>query len=178
MAIIYYLDQVTKVSYRTELVNDLLSPAASAFAHGKPRSPVPGLRDRAAPLLELALGRPDQVAAARLLQPRHVLRARRPAVHHPNPVRDPVARLHRLHDLLDRGHVGAIARKDLVAQRHPFARDHQRDAHLLAVRPVVPAVAALRQGIALCQALEVAARHVVEQQSKWSESLSRGKRTS
>ena len=128
------------------------------------RLPVALLRQLSAPLAHLAARRPDQIAPPALLEPGEVVLAHHPAVHHPHPLRQPEARLHRLHDLLDRGHVHPIAREHLVAQRHSLARHHQRDAHLLAVRPVIPAVAALRQRIARRQSLEVRARHVVQQQ--------------
>jgi hypothetical protein len=104
-------------------------------------------------VLELALGGPDQVPAPRLLQPRDVLGARHAAVHHPDPLGDPVAGLHRLDDFLDCGHIDAVAREDLVAERHPLARHHERDADLLAVGPVVAAVAALRERVARRQPL-------------------------
>ena len=46
----------------------------------------------------------------------------------------------------------------------PVPRHHQRDAHLLAVSPMVAAVAAPGQPIAVGLALEVRARHVIQQQ--------------
>ncbi len=64
---------------------------------------------------------------------------------------------------LHRGHVGSVAREDLVTERHPFARDHQGDVHLHAIGPVVAAVAALGDGW-IGHPLEIGAGHVVEQQ--------------
>ena len=75
-----------------------------------------------------------------------------------------VAGLHGPDDLLDRGHIGAIAGEQLVAQRHPLAGDDQGHADLLAVRPVIAAVAALGQRIVRAPAFEVRAGHVVEEQ--------------
>jgi len=62
-------------------------------------------------------------------------------VHHPDPVREPVARLHRFYDLLDRGDIGPIPREELVPERDAAPSHDQRNAHLLAVRPVIAAVA-------------------------------------
>ncbi|HEV8454037.1 MAG TPA: hypothetical protein VGQ24_04050, partial [Gemmatimonadales bacterium] len=87
-----------------------------------------------------------------------------PRVHDPDALGQPVAGFHRLDDLLDGGDVGAIAREDFIAERHPLARDHQGQADLLAVGAVVPAVAPLRQGILGRLPFEVDAGHVVGQQ--------------
>ena len=75
-----------------------------------------------------------------------------------------VAALHRGDDLLHGGHVGAIAGKHLIAERDAVARHHQADANLLAVGPMVAAVAAAGERVALGLTLEVCARHVVQQQ--------------
>ncbi len=126
--------------------------------------PVRRLGNLPGPFPQLALRRADQVAPPGLLQPRDVLGAHHAAVHDPDALGQAVARLHRLDDLFDRRDVGAVPGEDLVAQRHPLAGHHQRDADLLAVGPVVAAVAARRQRVPLGQPLEVRARHVVEQQ--------------
>src|SRR6266511_1132886 len=70
------------------------------------RVPVPGLGERPRPLPELALGRPDQVPPPRLSEPLQVVLARHAAVHDPDPLGQAVARLHRLHHVLDRRHIG------------------------------------------------------------------------
>ena len=49
-------------------------------------------------------------------------------------------------------------------QGQPRAGDDEREAHLLAVRPVVAAVAPLREGVGCGVPFEVGARHVVEQE--------------
>ena len=59
--------------------------------------------------------------------------------------------LQEIDDLLDGGHVGPVAGKDLVGQRQPLGRDHQADADLLAVRTLVATVAAL--GLRIARAL-------------------------
>jgi hypothetical protein len=62
--------------------------------------------------------------------------------------------------------VGGVAGQDLVSQRQAVGRDHQRDHHLRAVRPLVAAVAvtafsAFRQ--VRCVDLEVGAGQIVQQ---------------
>ena len=61
-----------------------------------------------------------------------------------------------------RGVVG-VAGEHLVAQREAVEGHHQGDADLLAVGPMIAAVAALRQRVGLRLALEVGAGHVVQQ---------------
>src|SRR5689334_18236648 len=117
--------------------------------------PVLGIRDLATPLLDFASRRSDEVTAIGSLQPRDVLGTRHAAVHHPDAAREPEARLHRADDLLDSRHVHAIAVEDFVAQRNAFARDDERDAHLLAVRPMIATVSALGLRIAVGESLEV-----------------------
>ena len=126
--------------------------------------PVLGFGDLPGPLAQFTFGRTDQVAPPGLLQPSDVLGAGHPAIHHPDALGHSVARLHRSHDLFHGGHVGAIAGEHFVAQRHPLAGDHQGDADLFAVGPMIAAVAALGQRVALGQAFEVGAGHIVEQQ--------------
>ena len=99
----------------------------------------------------------------RALKKRDGLGARHAAVHHPDAARLAVAPLHGADDLLHRRHVGAVAGEYLVAQRNALARHHQPDAHLLAVTPMVAAVAALGERIGGGLSLEIRARHVVEQ---------------
>ena len=128
------------------------------------RAPVACLLELPAPVARLATRGPDQVAPTTLLEPRQVRRARHAAVHHPHALRQTEALLHRPDDLLDRRHVHRVAGEHLVAQRYPLARHHQRDAHLLAVRPMVATVPACGQRVLRRLALEVRARHVVQQQ--------------
>ncbi len=97
-------------------------------------------------------------------QPLEVVLAGHAAVHDPDALGHAIARLHRLDDLLHGRHIRAITGEDLIPYRHPLARDHQRQADLLAVGPVIAAVAPLRQRVALRQALEVDAGHVIEEQ--------------
>src|SRR5208282_809052 len=84
----------------------------------------------------------DQIAPLAAPQPGDVLSARHAAVHHPYAARLTIAALHRGDDLLHSRHVGAIAGEHLVAERHAVPRHHQADADLLAVSPMVAAVAA------------------------------------
>ena len=56
-----------------------------------------------------------------------------------------------------------VAGEHLVAQREAVEGHHQGDADLLAIRPMIAAVATPRQGIAFRLALEVGAGHVVQQ---------------
>jgi len=115
-------------------------------------------------LLELALARPNQILALATLQPGDILGAHHPAVHHPDAMRFAVAALHRGDDLLHGRDVGAVAGEHLVAERDALARHHQTDANLLAISPMVTAVAAAGKCVAGGLALEVRARHVVQQQ--------------
>ena len=98
------------------------------------------------------------------LQPGDVVGTGHAAVHDPDPLRLAVARFHRSDDLLDGGDVDPVAGKHLVAERHAVTTHHQSDADLLAVRPVVAAVAAPGERVSLGLAFEERARDVVEQQ--------------
>ena len=77
---------------------------------------------------------------------------------------DPEPGLHRLDDLLDRRHIRAVAGEQLVAHRHPLPAHDQGDADLLAVGPMIAAVAPLGEGIADGLAFKVGAGHIVEEQ--------------
>ena len=55
----------------------------------------------------------------------------------------------------------AIAREHLEAQREALTRHHQADANLLAIRPMIAAVAAACERIAGSLPLEIGARHIV-----------------
>ncbi len=56
-----------------------------------------------------------------------------------------------------------IAGEHLVAQRKAIKGDDNRNTDLLAVRPVIARITALRLRIAFGLALEIGARHVIEQ---------------
>ena len=126
--------------------------------------PVLRLGEDPRPLAELPLGRPHHVTPARLLEPGEIGRAHHAAVHHPDALGHPEAGLHGGDDLLHRGDISPVAREDLVPQGQPRAGDDEREAHLLAVRPVVAAVAPLREGVGHGVPFEVGARHVVEEE--------------
>jgi hypothetical protein len=115
-------------------------------------------------LLEVALEAADQVASMTSLQPGDVVGAGHAAIHDPDPLCLAVARFHRADDLLDGGDVDPVAGEHLVAERHPVSADDEPNADLLAVRSVVPAVAAPGHGVALGLAFEERAGDVVKQQ--------------
>ena len=94
--------------------------------------------------LEHALGRAHDVPPSALLEEGDVVGRDHAPIADPDAIRPAVAPLHRLDDLLQRRHIRAISREDLVAQRHPALGDHQADADLFAVRPMVAGIAALR----------------------------------
>ena len=96
------------------------------------------------------------------MQPGDVLLAHHPAIHYPDPTRQAEALLHDAHNFLDGRDIHPVAVKDLVGKRHALSSHHHRDAHLLAVRPMVTTVAALRLGIPLREPLEERARDIVE----------------
>ena len=114
-------------------------------------------------LLQLRLRRPDDVAPTSLPKPCQILRTRHAAVGDPDAAQHAVPSLHRAHDGLQGARVVGVAGKHLVAQRKAVKGHHQRDADLLAVRAVIPGVAALRQRIGFGLALKVGARDVVQQ---------------
>jgi hypothetical protein len=125
--------------------------------------PAPLVREGFLPALDLRAGRTQYVAAPSALKPFDVLAAGHAAIHHPDPLGQTETGLHRPHDLFHGGDVHSVAVEDLVAERDPLPGDHQSDADLLAVGPVVPAVAALRLRVPCGQALEVGTGDVVEQ---------------
>ncbi len=84
-------------------------------------------------------------------------------IHHPDPLGLAVFFLHLAHDGLDGAHIGAIAGKHLETQRQSLGRANQADADLFVATALIARVAALGLGIALRLALEVGARHIVEQ---------------
>ena len=104
--------------------------------------PVPPIGELDGERLQLALARADQIAPLAGPQPGDGLGARHAAVHHPDAARLAVAALHRGDDLLDSRHVGAIAGEHLVAERYAVTRHDEANADLLAVAPMIAAVAA------------------------------------
>ena len=85
------------------------------------------------------------------------------AIHHPYPPRFAVRRFDLLQKIAQRRAVRRVAVHHFIRQRKAVGRHHQRDHQLHAVRPPVPAVAALGFGILLHLAFEVRAGQVVEQ---------------
>lgn len=75
----------------------------------------------------------------------------------------PDLRLHGGEDLVQRRHVRAVPGEDLVGEREALRAHHEGEDHLLAVRAVVPGVAALHAGVGGRQALHVRAGEVVQQ---------------
>jgi hypothetical protein len=114
--------------------------------------------------LKPALGCADDIERPLFAQIIEVLFAGHAAVHRPDALGGPVLCLHKVHDLLDGGDIGAVAIKDFISQGKPIGRDHQSDADLFAVRALIAAVAALRLGITQTLALEVSAGDVVKQE--------------
>jgi hypothetical protein len=115
-----------------------------AVAHGVA---VGGLGDLATPLSQFTLRRADQVAPARLPEPRKTVRAGHAVIYNSDALRDPETILPRRDDLLDRRHVRAIAREEFVAARHAVPGDDERAAHLLTVRAMIATLPALREVI-------------------------------
>ena len=70
----------------------------------------------------------------------HLLRRNAP-VHHPDPLGLAIQFFDPLQKTAQRGFVRRVPRHHFVGQRKTFRRHHQRDDHLHAVRPLVPAVA-------------------------------------
>ena len=123
-----------------------------------------GAASSAANLLQLRLRRADDVAPAGLAQPRQIVGAGHAAVGDPHPPEHAVPGLHGGDDRLQGPRVVGVAGEHLVAQRKAVEGHHQRDAHLLAVGPVIAASSrAAPAGCASACAFEVGARHVVEQ---------------
>ena len=101
-----------------------------------------------------------------LAQKFDVLLADQAPVHHPDAFGFAVFFFHDPHDVLHRGHVGAVAGKDFIGQRQPFRADHQPQADLLAIRAVVAAVTPRCLGVAQDLALKKRAGHIVKEELK------------
>ena len=113
-------------------------------------------------LAQLRLGRADDVAPPGLAQPRQVraLDMPRSAIH-TRPTTPWRASM--LSTMVCTVAVVGVAGEHLVAQREAIEGNHQADANLLAVGPVIASVAALRQRVGLRLAFEVGAGHIVQQ---------------
>ena len=125
------------------------------------------------PILFLQQGRLE-FAQLRPRCPHEVVRAARPqklkigvadhpAIHHPDPLRLTVLGLHRRHDLRQRGHVGAVAREHFIRQRQTLGTDHQPQAYLRTIGPVIARIPARGLGVAGRLALKERAGHIVDQ---------------
>ena len=113
------------------------------------------------------LGRADQIGNRRIGLP-HLVKhgfGRNATVHHPNAPRLAVLALDAAEKVAQRGAVGGIAGQDLVGQRQPLGRHHQRNDHLHAVRSVVARVAEATLVLVRKRrlGLEVGAGQVVQQ---------------
>ena len=89
-----------------------------------------------------------------------------PAIHQPHAPRLPVKTLDLFQKSTQRGLVRRVAIHHFVSQRESFRRDHQRDHHLLAVRPAIPAITPSGFGILFRFAFHIRARQVVQQYVK------------
>jgi hypothetical protein len=119
--------------------------------------------ERGAELLQLRLRRADDVAAAGPAKPRQIVGAGHAAIADPHTAQHAMAGLHSGHDRLQGPRVVGVAGEHLVAQGKAVEGHDQRDAHLLAIRPMIPRVAAPRQRICFGLALEICARDIIEQ---------------
>ena len=114
-------------------------------------------------LAQPALGRSDQIMDSLGPHlPQNFLRGNAP-IHHPDPIRLAVQRFDASQKALQRRLIRGVSGHDLVGQRQPIRRDHQRDHHLPAVRPTIPAVTVLGLRDLFAQTLEVGARQVIEE---------------
>ncbi len=77
------------------------------------------------------------------MEPGNVLSTDHSSVHHPDPIHFAKPILHTLDNLLDRGDIGGVARKKLIAQWHPFPTHHQRDIDLHTIGPMIATISAL-----------------------------------
>ena len=94
--------------------------------------------------LERGAWRAHQVRAAAGAQPLEICFADNAAVKDPDPPGAAVLALHRLEHLLERAHIGAVARKDFVGKGEAFWRHDQRQNDLFAIGPMITAVTAPR----------------------------------
>ena len=128
------------------------------------RLPIGTVPQRSRVCFELTLGRTDQVAGAARAQPLQIGFADQTPIQHPQASRLSILLLHQTHDLLKRGDIVAVAGEHFIGDRQPFGRNHQSNAHLFAIRPVIATVAAGRFEIFLRQSFDVGAGDIVEQE--------------
>src|SRR5258707_5493587 len=126
-------------------------------------TPIARIDELGSKLLHVALVGADEIATPAAVQPCHGLGTGHAAIHHPDARGIPVTAFHRRNDLFDSGYVGAIAGKHLVAERYAVTGHDKADADLLAIAPLIAAVATLGHRVGRGLALEVGAGHVVEQ---------------
>ena len=96
---------------------------------------------------QLGAGRADEVLAAAPAQRREVRFTDDPAVKHAHPARLAVLALDHSHHGLERGHIRTVAVEDFMTERKAVDIDDEREYDLLAVAPVIPAVAPLQERI-------------------------------
>src|SRR5262245_14717966 len=127
------------------------------------RAPAVRSGERRGELLQLRLRRPNDVASAGLAQPRQIGGAGYAAIGDPNPSQHSMPGLHGGHDRLQGSGVVGVAGEHFVAQGKTIEGHDESDAHLLAVGPMIPGVAALRQRVGFGLAFEIRARDIIEQ---------------
>src|SRR5258708_14565815 len=126
-------------------------------------APIARIDELGSKLLYVALVGADEIATPAAVQPRHCLGTGHAAIHHPDAMGHAVAAFHRRNDLFDSGYVGAIAGKHLVAKRYAVTGHDKAAADLLAIAPLIAAVATFGHRVCRGLALELGAGQVVEQ---------------
>jgi hypothetical protein len=126
-------------------------------------APAVGAGKLGAELLQLRLRRADDVAPAGLTQPCQIGGTGHAAVGDPHPSQHAMPGLHDGHDRLQGPRVVGVAGEQLVAQGKSVEGHDERDAHLLAVGPMITGIAALGLRVRPGLAFEVCARDIVEQ---------------
>src|SRR5713226_7205871 len=113
-------------------------------------------------LLHLAPRRAHQILPVPLPDRRQIRFADDAAIHHPDPPRLSILALHHAQDHFQRGHVRAVPVEDFVAAREPLRIHDQRQHQLLAIRTMIPRIAAPHHGIGFGCTLHIGARQVVQ----------------
>lgn len=114
-------------------------------------------------LLQPPLRRAHQIRRSPPAQILQIVFADDPPIKHPDAPFVAVLGLDPLQHFLQRGHVGAIALEDLVAQRKALTGDHQRHDDLHAVGAMIAAVAAPGFGNLPGLAFKVGAGQIIEE---------------
>src|ERR1700752_5118889 len=96
-------------------------------------------------LLHLAARRAHQILSVAFADRCQILLAHDSPIQHPDPSRLAVLALDHAQHRLHRRDVGAIAVEGFVAERKTLTVDDERDHHLLAVRTMIPRIAAAHQ---------------------------------